>query len=146
MSRTIDTSDPKSLSEEDRRYLAERARLPKGAEPVQLHPDFTPLGVQVNTGTANTFGLTADELQERLDRLAELEAKEAEANRETDLEELKRQQAGLPDDDDRETYKPSEGWTDDKLKSELSRRNLSTDGSTKALRARLVKDDRDSDG
>lgn len=154
MSRTIDTSDLKSLSEDDRRYLAERGQLPAGAEPVQLHPDFTPLGVQLNAGTANTLGLTADELQARLDRLAELEAKEAEKNRETDEKEMERQKAGTSaveaarsrseasDSDEPEQYKSEDGWTDERLQEELTNRGLNADGERKVLRARLIKHDR----
>jgi hypothetical protein len=145
MSRTIDVSDPQSLSEADRRYLAERGRLPAGAEPVQLHPDFTPLGVQLNTGTANTLALTTEQLEAELERRRELETKEAERNRETDLEELRRQKSGTASASEQEQYKADDGWTDDRLREELGQRGLSTDGERKQLRARLVKSDRDSE-
>lgn len=151
MSRTIDVSDPGTLPEADRRYLAERARLPKGAEPVDLSPNFTPLAEQVNTGTANTDALTVAELEALLEQRRAREEKEAESNLETDRQELKRQKAGVApsveEDEpvsDVEQYKKEDGWTDDRLKQELERRGLEVEGDRKTLRARLVRDDRSS--
>lgn len=144
MSKTIDLSDPKKLSADDRRYLQERGRLPEGAEPVALHPDFTPLGEQVNTGTANTFAITTEALEAELNRRRALELEEAERNIETDQGEIQRQKAGTAASE-QEQYKAGDGWDDDRLKEELTNRGLSTEGDRKTMRARLIKYDRDTE-
>lgn len=139
MSREINVKDPKKLSESDRQYLWERGRLPEGAEPPRAATGRGPLADYPNTGDANTFGLTNEEIRARLERLAELEAAEAERNLAADRGELAKE--GSPQAEGEKEYSYGDK-SDDELRAELESRGLKSEGERKALRTRLVKDDR----
>lgn len=144
MSKTIDTSDLKSLSKDDIRYLAERGRLPKGIDNPIKDPNRPALGDVLHTGDANTLAVTTEELEAELERRREAESKQAAENLKKDREELRREKAGVAsaqedDDDDRPyTYADKD---DDELRAILSERGLPTEGTRKTLRRRLVDDD-----
>ena len=143
MSKDIDTSDPKKLSSDDIRYLAERGRLPKGVDNPIKDPNRPALGDMVHTGDANTLAVTTEELEAELARRREAEGEVAAKNLEKDRAELRREKAGVAsaqeDDDDRPyTYADK---NDDELRAILTERGLTTEGTRKTLRRRLVDDD-----
>ena len=145
MSKTIDLSDPKSLSKDDIRYLAERGRLPKGIDNPIKDPNRQPLGEVLNTGDANTVAWSTEELEAELARRRDAEAKVAETNLEKDREALRREKAGTlsaqdEDDDSPRPYTYADK-DDAELKAILAERGLATDGTRKTLRRRLVEDD-----
>lgn len=140
MSLDLKDKDPKSLTEDERRYLQDRGRLPEGVDPVPS-AGYQPLSEFVNTGTANTLGLTSEELDAKLARLAELEAKEAEANRAKDVAAFAKEGSPIEETDDDKPYTYTEE-NDGELKAELERRGLDPSGDRKTLRGRLVKDDK----
>lgn len=146
MSKDIDTSDPKTLSKDDIRYLAERGRLPKGVDNPIKDPNRPALGDMVHTGDANTLAVTTEELEAELARRREEEGKVAEANLKTDQEALRREKAGVKsaqEDDDEDGPRPYTygDKSDDELKAILAERDLTTEGTRKTLRRRLVDDD-----
>lgn len=147
MSKTIDTSDPKTLSKDDIRYLAERGRLPKGVDNPIRDPNRPALGDMVHTGDANTLAVTTEELEAELARRREAEGKVAAENLKKDRAELKREKAGVAsaqeDDDEDDGPRPYTyaDKNDDELRAILSERGLPTEGARKTLRRRLVDDD-----
>lgn len=144
MSKDIDTSDPKQLSKDDIRYLAERGRLPKGIPNPIRDPNRPALGDVVNTGDANTLAVTTEELEEELARRREVEGKQAAENLEKDRAELRREKSGTSgassDDDGDKPYTYGDK-SDEELRALLTERGLTTEGTRKTLRRRLVDDD-----
>lgn len=74
MSRKIDASDPKKLSDDDKRYLQERNRLPAGVYPAPAPDDPRNKGVPVDpnsypTADASTGygGMTVEQLKTELE-------------------------------------------------------------------------------
>lgn len=148
MSKTIDLSNPKSLSGDDIRYLAERGQLPKGVPNPITDPNRPALGDVVNTGDANTLAITTEELEAELARRREVESEQAKSNLRIDREALRREKAGVSsaqDDEDEDDDSPKPytygDKSDDELRAILTERELSTEGTRKTLRRRLRDDD-----
>lgn len=135
MSREVDTS--KNLSRDDIVYLQSRGQLPADVEPVDNDLSRGPRNLDdvPNTGDANSAGLTKEEW---------------------DLIMERRQKAQLEDQPsfdtaggivEAETEEGEEdylqGWTNDTRRAELSRRDLSVEGSKDELIARLRRSDYD---
>lgn len=153
MSKTIDLSDPKKLTKDDLRYLAERGRLPKGVDNPIRDPNRPALGDMVHTGDANTLAVTTEELEAELARRREVEGEQAKKNLKIDREALRREKAGVTsaqedDEDEDDSPKPYTyaDKSDEELKAVLSERGLATDGTRKTLRRRLVEDDAGKEG
>lgn len=144
MSKDIDTSDPKTLSDDDVRYLAERGRLPKGIPNPIKDPNRPALGDVLNTGDANTLAVTTEELEAELARRREAEGKQAAENLKKDRAELRREKSGTSaaseDDDEDKPYTYADK-SDEELRGILTERGLTTEGTRKTLRRRLVDDD-----
>lgn len=145
MSKVIDTSDPTTLSADDIRYLAERGQLPPGVENPIKDPQRMAVGDMVHTGDANTLAVSTEQLEAELARRRKAESEQAEKNLVKDQEELRREKAGTlaAQDDDDEDGKPYTyaDKSDDELQAILSQRGLSTEGTRKTMRRRLVEDD-----
>lgn len=151
MSRDI--KDTKSLSDDDKLYLAQRGQLPTDVMSVEdqramLADSLEGLSLsdRANTGTVNVTGLTTEELQ------AELERRSAEAPK--DPRKLFSDESGTTADEDENEEDDDEevdysSMKNDDLRAEIARRNegraeedkLSLDGKKPDLIATLEADD-----
>lgn len=129
MSKDINTSDLGSLSDEELQYLAQRdnqeavALLEERGASVDLSQPRS-LDQIANTGDANTGGETIEQLEARLARMR------AEQGVSEDDE-----------DDEDEEEMDYEFMSNDDLRAELARRDLSVSGKKEDLIARLEADD-----
>lgn len=133
MSREVDPNS-KSLSEDDKRYLAERGQLSTKVLSVEeqrklLDPtqDALSLEDRANTGDMNTVAITKEEFEELQKLRAEAEVK--------DGRELFGSQSGpAPDEDDDEDdvlEPPYDQYTKGQLFNEVERRNADRDDDEK---------------
>lgn len=134
MSRTIDTTDIGSLSEDEIRYLAERDQLPKDLSPKDqemirkmLQPDEVKLEDRAHTGDANTNGISKEAHEALIARNAELEA-ELDAERQKNLT---KSESIVGDYDG--------GWTNDLRRDEIEKREMNPSGLKKAGQIAVLK-------
>lgn len=133
MSKTIDLSKGvEGLSEDDLLYLAQRdnqdaIRELEAREASIDQSKGRPLEEVANTGDANTRGETIEELEARL---AAMKAEQG---------------AGDADEDDEDEELDYESMSNDDLRAELARRELSVSGKKEDLIARLEEDDASED-
>lgn len=137
MSKRIDTSKPEKLTEDELRYLLQREPLPRSVKRfLDANPDRRPdmnlsrpkpIEDQVHTGTANSYGLTKEQLDEAVAAFKAQQDRDYEG--EGDEE---------GDDEDEVDY---DSMTNDELRAELARRELSVEGKKVDLIARLEEDD-----
>lgn len=134
MSKNIDLSKGvEKLSDADLFYLAQRdnaealAELQRRGKSLDLSQGRT-LEEYAHTGDANTRGETIEELEARLKRMKEEQGANSSGFESEDEE----------DDDEDVDYS---SWSNDELRAELARRNLSVDGKKADLVARLEEDD-----
>lgn len=130
MSRTIDLSNGvEGLDEDELLYLAQRDNQEALAE-LQRREISTdqsggrPLEEVANTGDANTRGESIEELEARLARMKAEQAADEDESDEEDDEEM-----------------DYESMSNDDLRAELARRDLSVSGKKEDLIARLEADD-----
>jgi hypothetical protein len=152
MSRKIDMDN---LDDDDKLYLAQRGQLPtdvmsREEQRLLLNPEEANQATMLaNTGTANTAGLTTEQLEEELERRRAAEV--------TDPRTLFGQEGvagALAGEEDEDTLEPPyDQYTKSELLAELSRRNdnreddnqLPLSGNKDDLVARLDEDDADEE-
>jgi len=137
LSRTIDPEKIASgdLSEDERRYLQDRGKLPKGVDGVEDNLDQpATVAEMAHTGTANTAGLTIEELEELLEKMKSEQQELPRIEDDGGIEEL---------EDDEEEDLTYEEMNNDMRRAELSNRGLSVTGNKEELIARLRRSDAD---
>lgn len=135
MSKDVDQSDLSALNYDDLKYLHDRAQITtaqmaealgmKERDLVKKLVEKEPVDMDrvANTGNANTRNLTPEQFQEEVDRRRAANAGES----------------GQPEAEEEEVEYSS--MSNDDLRVELARRNLSVQGNKAELIARLEEDD-----
>lgn len=147
MSKTIDPEriENGDLSEEEVRYLQDRGQLPSHVDAVEVTDLGGPaLDEVLNTGTANTAGLTIEELESLLSQKRASERAEVKDNLRQDKKsmiDLQTESSGEEAEDEEEVEDYRDGWNNANRQAELARRGLSTEGDKETLIQRLVESD-----